>query len=356
MSQTETRIVIFPRREEAALVDMVLPPLEADQILVKTHFSGISMGTDRAVYQDNYPGRPIEYPVAPGYMLTGQVVACGPGQHAFNEGDMVFVWPGFDRGSGETTGVVFPSDVPFRAVCGGHASHTIARSNWGNVFRLPSSVTPKEACIDVLPGVALRSIHVAGGIQSGNVVLVYGLGVIGLCIAIFARSMGAEVIAVEPRACRRQLLAAMAAVEVFSPDADLIAESAFLKKKSRHYRDRGGADILFDTTGSQAVVNQAAPDLKTGGRLVFVGMYPNDEPFDHFLAHTREFTAYFPYSTRHGEIAETLRAQACGLLNTRPFLTHTYRPEQAAEAFSLLSNTPDDLVSICIDWTGSMRR
>ena len=116
-------IVIFPRREEAELVDMILPPLEADQVLVKTHYSGISMGTDRAVYQDNYPGRPIEYPVAPGYMLTGQVVAKGPGQHPFNDGDMVFVWPGFDRGRRETTGVVFPSDIPFQAVCGGHASH-----------------------------------------------------------------------------------------------------------------------------------------------------------------------------------------------------------------------------------------
>lgn len=46
-------------------------------------------------------------------------------------------------------------------------------------------------------------------------------------------------------------------------------------------------------------------------------MYPSDEPLDHFVAHTRELTAYFPYSTRHEEIEATLRAQAIGLLNTK---------------------------------------
>lgn len=134
----------------------------------------------------------------------------------------------------------------------------------GNVFRLPSFVTPKEACIDVLPGVALRGIHAAGGIQTGNVVLIYGLGVIGLCVAIFARSMGAEVIAVEPVPYRRDLLKNMGGVEVFPPEPDLINDSGFLRKKSRDYRDRGGADILIDTTGSQAVVNKAAQNLKRG--------------------------------------------------------------------------------------------
>jgi len=64
-------------------------------------------------------------------------------------------------------------------------------------------------------------------------------------------------------------------------------------------------------------------------------------------------TAFFPYSTRNSEIEETLRAQASGLLNTKPFLTHTYGPDQVEKAFSLLSDTPDDMVNICIDWIGS---
>lgn len=346
----KAQIAVFPQKEVAELVDINLPPPGESEILVKTHYSGISVGTDRAVYQDNYPGREIVYPVAPGYMLTGEVVERGPGACTFEEGDTVFVWPGFDRGRGGSTGVLFPENLPFSVICGCQASHVVARSNWGNVFRLPSSVTPKEACIDVLPGVALRGIHAAGGIQTGNVVLIYGLGVIGLCVAIFARSMGAEVIAVEPVPYRRGLLKSMGGVEVFPPEADLINDSEFLRKKSRDYRDRGGADILIDTTGSQAVVNKAAKNLKTGGRLVFLGMYPSDEPLDHFVAHTRELTAYFPYSTRHEEIEATLRAQAIGLLNTKPFLTHTYSPEEIPEAFSLLASTPEDMVSICIEW------
>ena len=162
--------------------------------------------------------------------------------------------------------------------------------------------------------------------------------------------MGADVIAVEPVTYRRQLLENMVGVEVFPPEAALIRDSVFLSKKSRHYRDRVGADMLIDTTGKRAVVNKAAQNLKTGGRLVMLAMYPSDEPLDHFVAHTRELTAYFPYSTRHGEIAQALRAQACGLLDTKPFLTHTFPPEQTSEAFSLLKSTPDDMVSICIEW------
>ena len=348
---TKSRIAIFPEKERAELAEMTLPPLEANQILVKTHYSGISIGTDRAVYQDTYPGRKIDFPVAPGYMLTGEVIECGPGPNTFQVGEMVFVWPGFDRGQGGSTGMVFPDNLPFKLVCGGHASHVIARSNWGNVFRIPKGVTLKEACIDVLPGVALRGIYAAGGIQTGNTVLVYGLGVIGLSAAIFARSKGAEVVAVEPVENRRRLLENIAGVEVFAPDVDLIRESAFLRKESRDFRDRGGADMLIDTTAIQAIVNEASYNVRTGGRIVYSGMYSNDQSFDHFVAHTRELTAYFPYSTRYGEIEETLQAQASGLLDTKPFLTHTFRPEETPEAFSLLSSTPDDMVSICIEWS-----
>ena len=348
---TKARIAIFPEKEKAELVEMKLPPLEANQILVKTHYSGVSIGTDRAVYRDTYPGRKMNYPVAAGYMLTGEVIECGPGPNTFDVGEIVFVWPGFDRGQGGLHGMVYPDNPPAQMVCGGHASHVIASSNWGNVFRLPPGVTAKEACIDVLPGVALRGIYMAGGIQPGNTVLVYGLGVIGLSAAIFARSKGAEIIAVEPVANRRRLLENMAGVEVFHPDVDLIRESEFLRKESQDFRDRGGADMLIDTTSIQAVVNEASRNVRTGGRVVYSGMYSNDQAFDHFVTHTRELTAYFPYSTRYGEIEETLRAQASGLLDTKPFLTHTFPPEQTPEAFSLLSDTPDDMVSICIEWS-----
>ena len=353
VGSTRAQIAIFPEKEKAEIVEMTLPPLEADQILVKTHYSGISIGTDRAVYQDIYPGRSLEYPVAAGYMLTGEVIECGTGANTFDVGEKVFVWPGFDRGRGGSHGVVYPENPPAQMICGMHASHVIARSNWGNVFRLPPGVTAQEACIAVLPGVALRGIYMSGGIQSGDTVMVYGLGVIGLCAAIFARSKGAEVIAVEPVATRRRLLENMAGVEVFHPDVDLIRESAFLRKENREFRDRGGADMLIDTTAIQDVVNKASYNVRTGGRVVYSGMYSNEQAFDHFVAHTRELTAYFPHSTRYDEIEETLRAQASGLLNTKPFLTHTYGPDQVEKAFSLLSDTPDDMVSICVDWIGS---
>ena len=110
----KAQIDVFPRKEVAELADINLPPPGESEILVKTRYSGISIGTDRAVYQDNYPGREIVYPVAPGYMLTGEVVECGPGACTFEEGDTVFVWPGFDRGHGGSTGVLFPKT--FRSV------------------------------------------------------------------------------------------------------------------------------------------------------------------------------------------------------------------------------------------------
>ena len=113
---------------------------------------------------------------------------------------------------------------------------------------------------------------------------------------------------------------------------------------------------IFPEKEKAEIVEMTLPPLEADQILVkthYSGMYSNEQAFEHFVAHTRELTAYFPYSTRYGEIEETLRAQASGLLNTKPFLTHTYGPDQVEKAFSLFSDTPDDMVSICVDWIGS---
>ena len=64
--------------------------LEPDELLIKTAYSGVSSGTERAFFQGDFLGNKTQYPFVSGYQVTGIVEETGSSASNFQPGDKVF--------------------------------------------------------------------------------------------------------------------------------------------------------------------------------------------------------------------------------------------------------------------------
>ena len=98
-----TKQIVFTEINTAKLLDKTLPPLDPNQVLVKTAVSTISCGTERA----NITGDPnvsavsessVVFPRYSGYNSAGTVIAVGEAVTNVKVGDRVVVFWGLHQG------------------------------------------------------------------------------------------------------------------------------------------------------------------------------------------------------------------------------------------------------------------
>ncbi len=199
------RALQFTARRQVDLVDVELPEPGPGELLVATAYSGISAGTEMLAYRGELDpdmvideaigtlGGTFRYPFRYGYSCVGQVEH---GTDRLPPGTLVFAFhPHQDR-------FVVPEP---------------------DVVALEPDTDPRQATLFPLVETALQIALDAGPVL-GEPVAVVGLGAVGLLTALLLRSAGAEVLAGEPRAWRREVAGSLG-VRAVAPEqlADLVA-------------------------------------------------------------------------------------------------------------------------------------
>ncbi|HEX6062267.1 MAG TPA: zinc-binding alcohol dehydrogenase, partial [Candidatus Limnocylindria bacterium] len=222
--------VWFPRARSVELRTEVLAPTGPLEVRIQAVLSAISQGTELLVYRGEVDADlPLDlptlaggygFPLKYGYASVGHVVALGTEVHGLREGDLVFaLHPHQDE-------------------------YVIAGSL---VRRLPDGTTAEQ-------GVFLANLETAINVvldakpRLGEVVAVFGQGVVGLLVTQLLRRSGARVVAVEPAAVRRSFAERCGAEAAISPGG----ESAI-----RALTGGRGADIAIDASGSPAALQEA---------------------------------------------------------------------------------------------------
>src|SRR5574344_1276725 len=88
--------IVFEAKHRAVVREIKFPEVTEDSIVVKTKFSGVSLGTDMSLYEEQaFPSPNLSYPLVPSYEEVGEVVYVGPhapwtnGGKPFRPGDRV---------------------------------------------------------------------------------------------------------------------------------------------------------------------------------------------------------------------------------------------------------------------------
>jgi threonine dehydrogenase-like Zn-dependent dehydrogenase len=191
-------VVTAPKQIEFR--DYVEPPLQPDEVRVRSIVSGIKLGTEMALYSGETPFRDQQfdadlrlfrpapdkglYPCSLGSWLVGEVVETGSAARRFKVGDRVH---------------------------GGLAHRPTHTCKEANLYPLAAELKPETALFTDPAIFALQAVHDAQ-IKVGDEVAVFGMGALGLLAIQIARLNGARhVYAVDVLPGRLELARALGA-------------------------------------------------------------------------------------------------------------------------------------------------
>jgi len=208
-------------------------------------------------------------PLILGHEISGVVAEMGPGSVGRSVGDRVLVPSVLPCGDCEYCragrGNICPHlKMPGNHLDGGFAEYV--RIPARDLVPLPPDLDLARSAViaDALTTPYHAVVHRAG-VRSGEWVVVVGCGGVGINAVQFAVAAGANVIAVDLRAEKRDAARRLGACETLDP-----AEHPDLGREVRK-RSGGGADVALEVVGKPETVSLALSTLRRGGRLCVVG-------------------------------------------------------------------------------------
>lgn len=309
--------------------------MAADQVRVRAVTSALSHGTEMLVYRGQVP-QDLEldlptlegsyaFPIKFGYASVGRVVSVGSDVTGFSPDDLVFV------------------HHPHQDEYAVRAASAIA---------LPDGVEPERGVFLANTETALNVVLDAHP-RLGEVVAVFGQGVVGLLVTQLLRRSGATVIAVEPVARRRQIAARVGASVVVAPDEALTA--------IRERTSGRGADTTIEASGNAAALQTAIDATATAGTVVVASWY-GTKPVSLRLGARFHRERLRLVSSQVGLVDPGLAPRwdrdrrlsvARALLSDlelAPLVTQRIPFARAAEAYALVDTHPDETVQVLLTY------
>jgi 2-desacetyl-2-hydroxyethyl bacteriochlorophyllide A dehydrogenase len=328
--------LICDEKQNFTLEDVVLKDPAPDQIAIKTHYTGVSIGTEFALVRNKISWGP--YPLCTGYMGAGEVTAVGSDVHNFKVGDKVYF-----RGNNS---MELANGQKVSCVSGAHCSQVVIRPHTSHgADHLPPGVAMDVACMFVMPAVGLHGVDMANP-RVGQTVVVHGVGLIGLGVVAACVHRGCVVVAVDLSEKRLAIARELGAdVTIHSGTQDVFAE---VKKVAPQ-----GADVVFESTGLPQCIDTAVTLCRPHGTLVWQGNYGAAPVSLQFLpAHGRQLTMLFPCDDGLQPCRRAvLRNMAMGALKWEKTITHRIPYTDAPAIFERINTGAElDIVGVVIRW------
>jgi 2-desacetyl-2-hydroxyethyl bacteriochlorophyllide A dehydrogenase len=323
--------IVFPRKQELIVEPYVAGRPGAGEVRVRSICSLMSTGTENIVLNQSFsPGtgweKWVRYPFHPGYAVVGEIDAVGEGVTDRRAGDRV-------------------------ALRMGHAScHIVPQEE---SYPIPAGIDPREAAWFALAKITFMGALAAQHTLGGSVVVV-GAGPIGQMSVRWARAAGVRrIIAVDPEGSRLTLArrgGATAAIAKPVAECRVDLEAA-----------NGGEPppLVIDSTGNAKVFEATLPLIARFGTLVILG--DTGTPAEQRLtqdvinnglrivgAHDCHVTAAW---TQARVIATFFDLLLQGRMDLSGLNTHTFRPDEAADAYRLANTRRGESMGIVFAWS-----
>lgn len=310
----------------------LLPDLGPTDILVRTTYSGVSIGTEKWVLLNRYKGTIDKFPHIPGYQRVGIVEETGSQVSDMREGDRVFL---SSRSCKFVEGQHLHPDS-----WNGHVGLSVTDERLA--FPLPKETKDTEACLAVMPAVGCLGVKMSK-VDERDLVVVMGQGMIGQMSAQAARRTGAFVIGTDLIQRRVELS------ERYSTD---VSVNAGQKEPSQALREHGRAeaDVVIDTTGISSMFDTCLDLVRREGRICMQGYYPDPIHIDFHKTHMKRPTVTFPCAWDGEDLLAMLRAMETGYCIIEPLITHILSARNAPEAWKLILERPEETLGVVFKW------
>ena len=317
----------------------LLPDPGPEQVWVQTLVSAISPGTETLIYRGQFPAEmavdaaisalpgTFQYPLKYGYSAVGRVIACGKAVPPAWQGRLVFAFNPHES--------LFLAELPsLLPLPPGMPAET--------ALFLPSMETAVNFVMDAAPLV-------------GEKVAIFGQGIVGLLTtALLARFPLARLVTLDRYALRRNASLALGASASIDPGLPQALEQA------RHAL-KGEADLCLELSGQPATLDQAIALTGFAGRILVGSWYGQKRAAidlggrfhrSRLRLISSQVSSLAPElsgrwtKARRFEVAWDMLAQ----IRPEQFITHRFPLAQAARAYALLDQTPQDTIQIVLTY------
>ncbi|MCC7192488.1 MAG: zinc-binding alcohol dehydrogenase [Phycisphaeraceae bacterium] len=330
--------LVCSQDQKFQIAPVELPQLRPQDILVRNHWSGVSIGTEFAVIRGKLNWG--AFPLCTGYQSVSTVERIGEGVTRFKVGDKVY-----HRGG---RGPLKMGNQNVSCASGGHASHSVVDSTEGThtAAILPPGVDEAVASLFVVAAVGYNGVNMAQ-VQTGDRVVVFGSGLIGLGVVAAAALRGAVVTVIDLDARKLEIAGKLGARHLI--DSSKENASVEVSKIAP-----GGADVVFESTGVPMCVDMAMGLCKTTGKFVFQGNYgAKPLSFNFLVPHSKRVTAYFPCDDGYQPCRQAVMAHlATGTLKWHEVITHRVKAAEAPALYTRINAGGDtsEILGAVIQW------
>lgn len=253
------------------LIDAPTPEPGPGEVLVRIEAAGIC-GTDVAIrhWFENVVGQYApNFPLIVGHEFGGRVVG-GSRDARFSEGTLVAINPQIACGRCEYCNLGRPTLCVNRRLMGGKVD-----GGWAeyvsvperNLYALPVGTHPAISALAEPLSVATHAVCERVTPQPGDVVVVIGAGPIGLLCVVLALAAGASKVFVTGIGADRARLELARKLGGIPIDVEASDPLAIVREAQED-----GADIVYETSGSHAVMTQAISLARRTGRIGLIGL------------------------------------------------------------------------------------
>lgn len=334
-----------------------IPPVGADEVLVRMEGVYACAGGDTIVYGGKHPHSQGKYPLILGHEGVGVVAAIGPSaaeRRGLRVGDRVAVEVMIpcDVGRNDACEACRRGDYQ---LCEGNRQHgvsmplSLGHGLWGMysdflmvhpcaiTHRISDGVSLENAVATAFLANAVRWTELKGKVQKGEYVAIFGPGPQGIGSAAVATYRGATPILIGLRAdeARFDLAARIgvmpAANRVYADTEDVVA-------RVMHLTGGRGCDLAIECSGADAAAGPWLRVLRKFGRGVLCGYHGGRDvsvPIDQVS--TRELTVFGAWG-QAGGFPLALEMLARRTFDFAPMITNRYRIDELNDVIPKLKD------------------
>ncbi|HMW48587.1 MAG TPA: zinc-binding alcohol dehydrogenase, partial [Cellvibrionaceae bacterium] len=348
------------RNGDTLITEVPAPSVSPLQVLIRTHISAISTGTEKMLVDFGKAGlvskikqqpdkvrlvldkiktdglfttldtvrAKLDEPIALGYCNVGTVIAVGNQVTEFAVGD--------------------------RVVSNGNHAEIVA-VNKNLCAKVPPAVADEDAVFTVLGAIALQGVRLIDA-RIGETYVVIGLGLIGLLTVQLLRAQGCQVFALDLAADK------IAAAEALGAKGILIQahNDSVQTIKNLHPNGVDGVLLTLSTQASEPVA-QAAHMCRKRGKIVLVGVsglhlsradfYEKELSFQvscsygpgrydpNYEVQGQDYPIGFVRWTQQRNFTAILQLMADGILKAQHYVSHRFAIDKAEQAYELLGQS-----------------
>jgi 2-desacetyl-2-hydroxyethyl bacteriochlorophyllide A dehydrogenase len=332
-----------------SIVEEAVPSFGIEEVRLQTLYSGISAGTELALYRGTNPylhkrwdderrlfvedekSVSTPFPVTSwGYEEVGEVVEAGP-ESGVAVGDVVFgTW--------------------------GHRSQHVCSGDYARARVLRAGTDPLVGIFSHIGPTALNGV-LDSAVRLGETAAVFGLGVVGQLCAQLLKLSGARVVGADLLASRRQLAEQLGLERAIDPSAGPTAEQIKDLSGGR------GADVCIEASGSTLALHEAIRACAYNGRVVALGFYQGQaqglllgEEFHHnrislVCSQVGGIAPELQHRWNRPRLVHTFMDLAMsGAVDCTRLVTHRVAVRQAADVYQLLDERPQLVLQAVLDF------